>query len=247
MMRLTAMRLALGAMLLAGPAAAAVHVHSPIVEEGEWELETRFDRTNDRSPTKDNEYSYNVSIAYGVTSWWKTELEAQWKRDPGGRLQYDSTSFENTFQLTPQGQYWVDVGIFAEYESVVQKGDHDSFTFGPLIQKEFGINLTTLNLLLTHELGRGSATGFAVEMRAQSVWRIFPWLAPGIEAYWEPGNVGNFRGAAKERLRSGPVVVGGLRLGGLGKLKYELGYLFGLGRASERGTIRGLLELELHF
>jgi hypothetical protein len=241
--------LIVGAVLLGGarPAVAAIHVFSPIVEEGEVELETFFDRTNDPRPTKDNGYTYNVDIGYGVTSFWKTEIEAQWTHDPQGKLHYDATSSENVFQLTPQGAYWMTLGLFAEYELVARKGDHDSITLGPILQKEFGRNVTTLNLFLSHELGHGSAGGLEVDGRLQSVWRVHPAFAPGFEAYWEPGKLGSFQSVSEERLRAGPAAVGTFRLGQVGKLKYEIAYLFGMTGASEHGTLRGLLEYEIFF
>ena len=98
------------------PTFAAKHVLSPIVEQGEIEFESKFDRTVDNRAELDNAQSANVSVGYGVTSFWATELELQWKRDPQGSYHFDSTSWENRFQLTPQGEYWVDVGLFGVVE-----------------------------------------------------------------------------------------------------------------------------------
>ena len=46
---------------------------------------------------------------------------------------------------------------------------------------------------------------------------------------------------------AGPVLLGDLRVPGLGKLKYEIGYLFGITGSTPQGTLRGLLEYEFHF
>ena len=232
---------------LAAPATAALRVHSPIVEEAEAEIETKVDATIDHRPTRTGGYSANVSLGYGVTEYWKLEVEGQWKRDPQGASHFDSTSIENVFQLTPQGKYWADVGFFVEYEAVAQRGDHSSVTFGPLIQKEFGANLTTVNLLFTHELGNRSAPGLGFELRVQSVWPITENLSAGVEAYWQAGRLGAFPGLDAQGLRSGPVLTGDLRLLGHGKLKYEIGYLFGITGNSPQGTVRGVLEYEFHF
>ena len=45
--------------------------------------------------------------------------------------------------------------------------------------------------------------------------------------------------------RCGPVLVGGQFLGGVGKVKYEFGYLFGLTNGSPAGILRWRLELEI--
>lgn len=239
--------LLLPALLLAQPAAAALRVHSPIVEEGEAEIETAFDVTADHRPTQTGAYSANIALAYSPTAFWKLEVEGQWKRDPQSPAHFDSTSLENVFQLTPQGKYWADLGFFLEYEAVSQRGDHSSVTFGPLIRKEFGANTTTLNLLFTHELGNRSAPGLQFDARLQSVWPVTEGLQAGVEAYWQPGRLGAFPGVSAQGLRSGPVLLGDLRVPGLGKLKYEIGYLFGITGSTPQGTLRGLLEYEFHF
>ncbi len=244
------MRAALAALAFATlslPASAALRVQSPIVEEGEVEVETAFNATADHRPQKTGAYTANVALSFSPTHFWKIELEGQWKRDPQNPWQFDSTSFENTFQLTEQGKYAADLGFFLEYESVAQRGDHSSVTFGPLIQKEFGANLTTLNLLFTHELGNRSAPGLNFEARLQSVWPVNDAISAGIEAYWQPGRLGAFPLASAQGLRSGPVLVGDLRLPALGKLKYELGYLFGITGSTPQGTLRGVLEYEFRF
>ncbi len=228
-------------------AEAAVHVFSPIVEEGEVETESMFERSIDRRSAKDDNASYDFSVGYGVTRYWATEIEAQWKHDPMSSGHFDSLSWENRFQLTPQGKYWADVGFFAEFERVFEAGDHDSVTLGPLIQKEWGRNLTTLNVLFNHEVGRGAAGAFHLDYRVQHLWRAAPLFQPGVELYGEPGKVGNFDKIDDQRIRLGPVAIGAVSFGDAGKLKYEIGYLVGVTGASERGTVRGLLEYELAF
>jgi hypothetical protein len=223
---------------------AAKHVLSPMVEQGEIEFESKFDRTFDDKSEFDNAQSANVSIGYGVTSYWATELELQWKQDPQAGYHFDSTSWENRFQLTPQGQYWADVGLFFEYEKVAQTGDHNNYTLGLLAQKEIGETLTTANLLFTRELGDGAAPGAATELRLQTRWRSNIAFQPGFEIYYEPGQWGTFNPGDQRHLRVGPVVVGQLRAGPLSKLKYEVGYLYGMNLASERGTLRARLEYE---
>ncbi len=229
------------------PASAALRVYSPYVEEGEAEIETQFDATADHRPTKTGAYTANISVGYGVTSFWKAEVEGQWKRDPQGGMTFDSTSFENVFQVTEQGKYDVDVGFFAEIETVRKRGDHNSITLGPIFRKEFGSNVTTVNFLFTHELGNRSAAGATFETRVQSLWPITDALQGGIEAYWQPGRLGAFPGVNTQGLRSGPALAGDWRVPGLGKLKYELGYLVGITANAPQGTLRGVLEYEFRF
>ena len=246
--------LAVAASLLAHafPAQAARHVYSPYVEEGEYEIETFFNQAVAGKSGLNGEGSYAGSIGYGITSWWKTEVEATWSRSQGGNsawgeVLYDSVASENVFQLTEPGEYWLDAAFFAEAEFVKQSGDHNNFTVGPIFAKEFGPSLTTINLLFTQEFGSGASGGQSVDFRAQSVWRVTPLFAPGVEAYWQPGKLSQIDGFNAQGLIAGPVITGGVRLADTVKLKYEIGYLFGLTNASPNGTVRGLLELEWRF
>jgi hypothetical protein len=55
---------------------------------------------------------YTAELEYGVTSWWQTELELEFERDPGpGQATYfNQVTSENLFQFTERGQYWLDAG-----------------------------------------------------------------------------------------------------------------------------------------
>ena len=53
--------------------------------------------------------------------------------------------------------------------------------------------------------------------------------------------------AADQQHRIGPVIVGLQNFAPYGKLKYEVGYLFGLTQATPRGTVRWRLEYEIPF
>jgi hypothetical protein len=227
---------------LAGP-----HVYSLELTQREWEFETRLDRTNDRDREKNGAESVAFDLGYTPFSFWKIEIENQWARDPGEKLKYDSIAVENLFQFTETGEYWLDSGFFVEYERVSQRGDHDSVTFGPVLQKEWGPIVTKLNLFFSREIGSGADTAFNVDYRAQTYLQFSPSFRTGIELYGEPGPIDHLKKLDEQRLRAGPVVLGTVPIPKVGKFKYELAYVFGLNNVSERGTLRGLFEFERAF
>ncbi|HVM80926.1 MAG TPA: FTR1 family protein [Stellaceae bacterium] len=243
----TALLLWAGAGALS-PARADFQVRSPTVEYQEVEFEHNGDTTFDRRNSgKSNDQSYTFSIGYGVTSWWMTELEAETAAPPGENLKYDATTWENTFQLTETGEYWADLGFFFEYSHAHQKGDPESVTFGPLVQKEIGSTLHTFNLLFEKEMGSGASDGTGLQLAWQSLWRINQYASPGIEYYGEIDDLGHPGKPADQQHRIGPVVVGAVAFPPNGKIKYEVGYLFGLTDATERGAVRWKFEYEAHF
>jgi len=248
---------AIAATLVAGLGAARAdfELHYPVVDYREFEVEHNGDTTFDKANSgKSNDQSYTVELGYGLTPWWEPELEFEMQAAPGENWKYGATTFENTFQLAPQGKYWADLGFFAEYAHAQIRADADEITFGPLAQKEWndpfgtGVNtLHTLNVLVTKQIGRNRNDATPVELAWQSRIRINPFFEPGIEYY------GNFNTIA-DRLtvtgpghRIGPVIVGIYNFHEYGALRYEAGYLFGLNNATENGTIRWRLEYEKAF
>jgi hypothetical protein len=234
--------------LLAGAAAHAdFKIREPIVVQGELEVEAYADRSIDHRSDKNNAQSHNYELAYGVTNWWKPEVEAELHRDPGGNLRYDATTFESVFQPFEQGEYWLDLGFFAEASRAQRHTDPDTATFGPLLQKQVGRSLHTLNLLFIRQFGDSAATGTVFDYAWQSRWLWKPEVQPGIEVFGEPGKLGHFRGISDQEHRLGPILVGAFVLPQAGKLKYEVGYLFGVSNAAERGVAKLQLEYELFF
>jgi hypothetical protein len=99
-----------------GAQAADFHVRSPIVDYRELEFEHNGAVTFDKKDSDlNNNQSYNYTVGVGVTPFWFLEVEGDTVATPETTLRYSATTLENTFQLTPQGKYWADLGFFVEY------------------------------------------------------------------------------------------------------------------------------------
>ena len=237
----------------ATPAAADFQVRSPIVDYREIELEMNGAVTHDGSvPARDGEESYTWSIGAGVTPYWLVELEGETAAEPGDPLHFDATTIENTFELTEHGEYWIDPGFFVEYSRPARQGDPQTVTFGPLAQMEtielFDVPmLHTANVLFEKELGDFSTgrTGFSFAW--QTRLELNPHFEPGIEYYADIDDLGHAGSFAGQEHRLGPMFAGLYNFGPSGKIKYELGYLFGLSRSTEQGALRFRLEYEIPY
>lgn len=245
--------LAFGASLLAtAPAAADLQVRYPTIDEGEWEFEHNGLVTIDsRKSGKNGLQSYTGSISYGATPFWKLEIEGEASAGGGQSLRGDALTFENTFQLTPPGKYFIDIGFFAEYSQTRGRRSPNEIVFGPIFQKElpnvFGVDtLHTLNLFLGREVGPHASSATSFKYAWQSRLLLNPYLDPAIEFYGSIENLGRAGRYATQEHFVGPALVGGIGLG-FGKLKYEIGYMFGLSEAAPRGAVRWKMELEFRF
>jgi len=247
--------LALATLLLLAcrPAFAELQVRMPEVDYLEFEFEHNgllsFDS---KGSSLNHAQSYTNAFGYGVTPWWEIELEGEMASGGGQHLTWNATTMENTFQLTQPGEYFFNLGLFAEYSQSTLSHEPSDITFGPIIQKEinnvFGLDTVhTLNLFLSRDVGHDATrqTGFSYAW--QSLVLTSPLISPGIEFYGFIPDLAHAGPTQQQEHLVGPVLAGAVSLSPYGKLKYEIGYLFGLTPTSGRSAIRWKLEYEIVF
>jgi hypothetical protein len=247
------------ALLAPLAAHADFHIHYPDeIDLGELEIEHNGSASFDHQQENSGAQSYTIEFGTGLTSWWHSEIEFGLDRDPGfnqGTLLTQAVT-ENTFMLTEPGQYFADAAFYIEYGQSLTTGRNagpNQVTFGPLISKDIGRTTHTVNLFLTRELGPDQTTqGLDFSYAWQSRWNLWAPLSPAIEIYGDSGVLGNTGRLSQQQLLVGPVAIGALRmdqlgLGHAGKLKYEIGWLFGATQSSPNNTLRWRLEVEIPF
>ena len=235
------------------PAWSELHVRMPTVEYRELEFEHNGLFTFDKKGSDLNgQQSYTTAIGYGVLPWWKVELEGELAGGPGVERTWEATTIDNWFELTEPGKYFFNAAIFAEYSQATGQTNPNSFTVGPIIQKELydvlGVDsLHTVNLFVSRDVGRGStkATGFQYAWQSQLLLNRY--INPALELYGSIDDIAHAGPFSSQEHFIGPALVGAVSLAPLGKLKYEVGYLFGYTRATPRGAVRWLLEYEIAF
>ena len=253
--RITATAISTAALVLgivgAGSAARAdFKVRSPNVDYRELEIENNTSTTFDKRPEQNRRNSLTQELGFGILPTWQVEIEGEFGREPGETWQWKATTFENTFMLTEPGKYFLDFGIFAEYSRAKSLNDASTVKFGGLFQKDVSKFINTFNVYLEKEVGPNAGTTDNVSYAWQTRYRLNPLFQPGIEIYGQIDDVNNAGKFGDRHLRIGPVVAGQYNLGqvgGRGKIKYEVGYLFGATGVTEQGTLRTRLELEIPF
>jgi hypothetical protein len=244
------------AMLCARAAKADFKVWLPDVNPGEVAIETVGNSGFDPHPDRSGEQSQTLEFEYGVTRWWQTELEFEFERDAGvNQTQYfTQLTSENLFQLTQRGEYWVDVGFFAEYGLSMKKGDPNEATIGPVFRKDFWGLSNTINLFFEHDIGHNAMTGtqflWAWETRIDALTMRFGdrfSVEPGFQYYSQPGKIGHFSNWNDQDNRIGPQLFGKVFDIGPGTLEWNAGFLVGLTNAVPKLTPRWQFEYELHF
>lgn len=240
--------LAMSGLVADTPAAVASHkVYSPVVVQGELELETRGHTDIDGNAAKDGGQKQVYEVGYGFTDRWLSSLFVETEKQPGGALRDSAVAWENIIQLFEQGEKPIDAGLYFEYEAATRKGSADKLEWKILLEKSVGHFIHTANINFEKEIGANSEEGVELEYAWRSKYRFRPELEFAVEAFGKFGEIRDFKRGSQQEHSLGPVLTGGVRVGRGMKLIYEAGYLFGLTRATPNGTFKWLLELETFF
>jgi hypothetical protein len=218
--------------------AMAKKVYSPIVEEGELELEYSLDYTIDNEANNDGSARHQYEIEYAPTDRLMLAAIGDFRKWPGQSYTYQGLKAEAIYQLFEQGQYWLDAGLYLEYirpDDALHK--NNALEVKVLLEKEWGKLTNTLNIVVKRELGGQSADlGYALRTK----YRKGKAFEPAIEAYGSLGKQGDFKSLQQQSHHIGPVFIGKLQ-GGFG---YEVGYLFGVTKASDNALLKVILGYE---
>ena len=222
----------------AGPADA---VYTPTVEKGELELEFRGGyRDFGAGP---GEHAFIYEIEYGFTNNWKSSLVLEYAAEGGEQGKLEAWEWENVFALTEQGKYWLDLGLFTEYEHGFAAGP-DEFKIGPMFQKEIGPTVANLNLLFEREVGSGASNDIGMGYTWQVRWRGNQALEWGVQGLGELGTVDHLGRGDEHSL--GPALFGTKRLASGNKISYNAAVLAGVNSAAPDVTARFQLEYEIY-
>ena len=219
-------------------------VYSPYVEKGEYEIELRGHTTFDNNSSKDDNQKYKVEAGYGFTDYWFSAVYAEVEKEqPSGDYEHTATAWENIFQLTEQGEYWVDMGLYLEYEHPASSAKDDKLEGKLLLEKAYGQWAHTANIIFTRKLSStNNATGFEYAWRTR--YKYKKTFEPGFELYGDFGEFARVSPSDQQDHRAGFVAYGEFGDYNKGKWLYQIGYLFGLTDAAPDGTLKFVVEYE---
>ncbi|MBL0319471.1 MAG: hypothetical protein IPP74_09340 [Alphaproteobacteria bacterium] len=236
--------LALSSALVASPAFANKKVYTPYVEAGELELEYHAQYQFDRKDAElDGAQSHELAIGYGVNHVWATELYGVFEQSGqhDDHLNFTDIEWENRFQLTEPGKYWLDVGFYLAYEKTLESHSPDTIEAKLLLAKNSGPFQNLANLILEKEVGPHAENlegGLAWSTR----YRYKEWFEPGVELFSSFGVLDENLSYDEQEHQFGPTIYGKI-----GHFKYDVGYLFGISNAAPNGELKTNFEYEVRF
>lgn len=178
-----------------------------------------------------------LGFGYGLTERWFSELYLSYVKSGSEAIGFDSGALQNTFVLS-SGQYPVDVGLYTEIEYEQDRSTGYKFTFGPLMQTEFGLTKVNFNLLFHRNFLADSP--FPMQLDYQ--WQVkHHWNAPvdiGIQGFGELGEWNHWAPQSQQSHRLGPAIFGKKSLGENQVLNYNAAILFDVFDQTHATTVR---------
>ena len=231
----------------AGAGAADMKIHSPIVERGVTEVELLGFRDFDKRPALDKNQEFKISVGHGFTDWLSLEVGGEIEKEKSeGKYEVEAYELEALFQLTPQGKYWMDVGLLAEYERAAESGNPSQFKLTPLLEKEFGPLTATVNLVFIKESGTNKAPGTQFSYAARLKYHLTDTsLEPAIEMFGDPGRIGDMPSRSQQPHWIGPALYGKWKTAPGQALVWSVAALFGITDAAS--DTRAVVRLEYEF
>ena len=218
------------------------YVHTPAVEYGEREIELRLGTETKADQARLSAAA--LAFGYGATPWWFTEVYVKYERDGGEGTRFDALEWENKFQLTEPGQYFVDLGLLVEIERPHDRAEGYELRLGPLLQSDLGPVQANLNVLIERHYRTADPQVTELGYQWQLKYRWRPELEFGAQGFGEVGQWNDWSPAHAQEHAIGPALFGKLHVAGRQVVKYDAALLFGASSAAADRTLRARIEYE---
>ncbi|MDQ6952623.1 MAG: hypothetical protein Q9M15_03750 [Mariprofundaceae bacterium] len=185
--------------------ATAKKVYSPIVTQGEVEVETQSEVFRSKNPAENGKQKHQLELSYGITDNWHSGVYIVYEKNLGQSMRYTQSKWANIIQLTEQGKYWVDMGVYAEYiryKPSLRKADVLELKL--LFERPVKQWKHTLNLVFKQPLWGINQSSMGLGYAWRSRYKTDMGLEAGIEAYGSLGT--NKQVLLTQRQLIGPVI-----------------------------------------
>lgn len=157
-------------------------VSGPRVTEGAFKLEVRTAAF--LGDDIDGSWSHRALAAYGVTSWWRTQLNLRASQPDGEDAELRSVGIENAFDFTATRDWPVHFGGQIEYRFGVNGAD-DNVELKLLSERDLGPVNVRFNLIADRDVGSGASDEWEHGYAVRAMWDATDAIELGIEGLGE--------------------------------------------------------------
>ena len=240
LIRRAAILIPLWAFATANAYADDYQIDSPQVDAGEAYALANLNYSGDNRKNLDHYMSQIYGAGYGVTSFWATEIDAEIEKSSTLSTRFTTLKWTNTIAPFKPGEYWVDAGLYFEYDKTIQDRMPDNIQAKILLEKRIGDFINTANISFGHNIGPNSISGLDTGVSWRTKYHVNDWFEPGVEYYSDIGALNRDDDFNRQDSVVGPVVQGHF-----GEVTYDAGVLFGVSQSAHDVTIK--LNLEYGF
>ncbi|MFQ5633995.1 MAG: hypothetical protein ACE5G3_01510 [Gammaproteobacteria bacterium] len=207
-------------------------VYAPYVTALEREIEYRVIAQNDKRTNLDGFWVHRLGFGASLNDRWFGEVYVTADRTHTNDFSLAGYELEALWQLTEQGEFWMDWGLLFEIETE-RDAEFWEYSTTLLTTRAWGRWVATTNLGIIYESGDEIEDEWETALSIQGRYRLTRGFEPAVEFY-----------AGQDTRAAGPAFVGDIPFGGGRKLHWELGVIFAIDDVSPNQTFRGLLEFE---
>jgi hypothetical protein len=200
---------------------------------------TYFGKTLDKQGLQ----QHSLEIEYGMTDHWTVAGYADFEKPKDGEFQYvQARAVMSRYRFFEQGERLIDAAVEIEYYLPYKKySDAEKIETRVILEKDIRQVSIMLNPIFEKDVsGSEVDAGMEFEYAAGLYYRATPLLTPGLEFYGVMGELSDMKPKDQQEHYIFPRL--GLKLGH--RLKFDLGYGFGLTKASDDQVIKANVELE---
>ncbi len=159
-------------------------IYHPYVEQLEWELEWRMIYEDENPQTGlDRVQNHLLGLGHGFGEYFFAEVYLIGQQSAGESMELDAYEVEALWQLSEQGEYFIDYGLLFELE---KENNEDIWEYSTtlLLEKEFGRYSATANLGLMYEWGDDISNEWETYLALQGRYRMSPPWNPRWSSIW---------------------------------------------------------------
>jgi hypothetical protein len=199
-------------------------VSSPAVTEGDIKLEWRSTAWDGEA--LDGDWSHRAQGSYGVTDWWRAQLNLRASQPDDGDFEFRTIGVENAFEFTATNDWPVQFGGQIEYKFGLDDVE-DSVELKLLAERRAGPFTARFNIAAERAV-TGDSDEWSHVYSTRLMWRPNDTWQFGVEGFSEPEENAHYFGPRA-----------GVRLG---EATLSVGYLAGIDEAQADAQIRLSLE-----
>jgi hypothetical protein len=186
---------------------------------------------------------HSLEIEYGMTDHWTVAGYADFEKPKDGEFKYvRARAVMSRYRFFEQGERFIDGAVEIEYYLPYKKySDAEKIETRVILEKDIRQISIMLNPIFEKDVsGSEVDAGMEFEYAAGLYLRATPLLTPGLEFYGVMGELSDMKPKDQQEHYVFPRL--GVNFGH--RLKFDLGYGFGLTKASDDQIIKAIVELE---